>query len=101
MRRKTCEKSLLPSNSARLYSLDYGGRTVMVKKCKRCEKMRLLTGKAIVAGLFTILFINRFLTWLYQHVGKLFEADNARQNQTKADAYMPTGIRVMQEKSPI
>jgi hypothetical protein len=56
----------------------------MAKKCKRCEKMRLLTGKAIVAGLFTILFINRFLTWLYQHVGKLFEADNARQNQTKS-----------------
>jgi len=34
----------------------------MAKKCKRCEKMRLLTVIVIVAGLFAVLFIDRFLT---------------------------------------
>jgi len=34
----------------------------MVKKCKRCERTRLITVVVIVAGLFTVLFIDRFLT---------------------------------------
>lgn len=34
----------------------------MAKKCKRCEKIRLLTVIAIIAGLFAVLFIDQFLT---------------------------------------
>jgi len=34
----------------------------MAKKCKRCERARLITAIVIVAGLFTVLFIDRFLT---------------------------------------
>jgi len=34
----------------------------MAKKCKRCERTRLITVIVIVAGLFTVLFIDRFLT---------------------------------------
>jgi|GEM_PF-2414068 len=36
--------------------------SVMARKCKRCERTRLITVIVIIVGLFTVLFIDRFLT---------------------------------------